>query len=331
MRALAKHLPSDPSGENAVAVRMFRRLDAARDLITAGPLRRRLRSHGDIPGWPAVAGEYVVGDASASVAVCTLSSRDLIEPVAALPGVAIAGRLITVNLGIERMLTNVIANPRIRALVLCGRDSPVFHTAQAIRALVENGVTPERRIIGAQGHWPVLANVSTAQIARFRDQITLIDAIGTGKLPLIRDHVSSAATRVAALPAVAFSQPPVEAQAQPEFKRIAAGGHREPVGYDPKGFFIISVDGVAGEIVCQHYSVDHAPAHEIRSHSAERILLGLLRAELVSKLSHAGYLGAELAKAESALRLGLVYEQDKALAAPRGLGRVSRYLPDKTL
>jgi tetrahydromethanopterin S-methyltransferase subunit A len=36
-----------------------------------------------------------------------------------------------------------------------------------------------------------------------------------------------------------------------------------------------------------------------------RAVLGLLREELVSQLSHAGYPGAELAKAESALRLGL--------------------------
>lgn len=51
------------------------------------------------------------------------------------------------------------------------------------------------------------------------------------------------------------------------------------------------------------------------------MLLGLLREGLVSQLSHAGYLGAELAKAEAALRLGssVRYEQDRALrqdAAP---------------
>ena len=43
------------------------------------------------------------------------------------------------------------------------------------------------------------------------------------------------------------------------------------------------------------------------------MLLGLLRERLVSQLSHAGYLGAELAKAEAALRLGLRYEQDQPL------------------
>lgn len=316
MRALAKRLPGDPSGENPLAVHLFRRLDAARDLLRAGPLRRRWQRHNGIPGWPVVAGEYHVGDATAAVAVCTLSSRDLIEPVSKLPGVAIAGRLVTVNLGIERLVINVVANPRIRAVVLCGKDSPVFHTAQAVRALVEHGVTPERRIIGAQGHWPVLGNLSAARIARFRAQVTLVDAIGTSALALLARRVAAAAERVAALPALSASSPAMEAPPQPRFERIAAGGHREPVGYDPRGFFIITLDPNAGEIVCQHYAVDHAPAHEIRARSGERILLGLLRADLVSRLSHAGYLGAELAKAETALRLGWRYEQDQPLARP---------------
>src|SRR5207245_2601021 len=44
-------------------------------------------------------------------------------------------------------------------------------------------------------------------------------------------------------------------------------------------------------------------------------LLGLIREGLVSQLSHAEYLGGELAKAEAALRLGVRvrYEQDRPL------------------
>jgi tetrahydromethanopterin S-methyltransferase subunit A len=65
--------------------------------------------------------------------------------------------------------------------------------------------------------------------------------------------------------------------------------------------------------VLHHYNPDHSPAHEIRGKSAEAILRAALRAQLVSQLSHAGYLGSELSKAESALRLGLYYEQDHPL------------------
>jgi tetrahydromethanopterin S-methyltransferase subunit A len=309
-------MPHESSGENPVAVRLFHRLDAARDLLQAGPVRRRLRRHGGLRAWPPEAGDYRVGDVTANVAVCTLSSRELIESVAALPGVAIAGRLITVNLGIERMVSNLVSNPRIRALLLCGKDSPVFHTAQALRALSENGVTAERRIIGAQGHWPVLANLSAAHIARFREQITLIDAVGISDLATIARRVEGATERIAAMPALPVSSSGRDAPGQPGFKRIAAGGHRASIAHDPHGFFVIALDPRAREIVCQHYSADHVPTHEVRSHSAERVLLALLRENLVSELSHAGYLGVELGKAETALRLGLRYEQDQALRKP---------------
>jgi tetrahydromethanopterin S-methyltransferase subunit A len=99
----------------------------------------------------------------------------------------------------------------------------------------------------------------------------------------------------------------------PRFVLIRPGGKREPLAYDPKGFFIITLDRTAGEIILRHYLPDNSLGHAMRSRSAEGMLLGLLREGLISQLSHAGYLGAELAKAEAALRLGLHYEQDQPL------------------
>jgi tetrahydromethanopterin S-methyltransferase subunit A len=101
----------------------------------------------------------------------------------------------------------------------------------------------------------------------------------------------------------------------PAFTPIRPGGKREPPAYDPKGFFIITLDRPAGEIVLRHYLPDNTPAHIMRSRSAEAMLLGLIREDLVTQMSHAGYLGVELAKAEAALRLGPRYEQDQPLRA----------------
>jgi tetrahydromethanopterin S-methyltransferase subunit A len=53
----------------------------------------------------------------------------------------------------------------------------------------------------------------------------------------------------------------------------------------------------------------------MRGTGAETMLAGLLREGLVSQPGHVGYLGAGLAKAETAMRLGLRYEQDKPLRA----------------
>ena len=79
-----------------------------------------------------VCGSSLVGDPQAPVAVCRLTSADLMAPLARLPGVAIAGRVYTPNLGIEQIVANVIANPAIRFLLVCGRDSPLFQPGQAL-------------------------------------------------------------------------------------------------------------------------------------------------------------------------------------------------------
>src|SRR5437899_4356418 len=98
-----------------------------------------------------------------------------------------------------------------------------------------------------------------------------------------------------------------------QFVSIRPGGQREPLAYDPKGYFVISLDREKEEIVLRHYLPDHTPAHEMRGRGATSMLLGLLREGLVTQLSHAGYLGEELAKAQTALQFGLRYDQDRPL------------------
>jgi hypothetical protein len=103
--------------------------------------------------------------------------------------------------------------------------------------------------------------------------------------------------------------PPPEEQ----FTPIRPGGIREPLLYDPKGYFVVMLDREQEQISMRHYLHDHTPAHEMRGRSAGPMLLGLLREGLVTQLSHAGYLGEELAKAEAALRFDLRYDQDRPL------------------
>ncbi len=68
--------------------------------------------------WPVIDGSYIVGDPAAPVAVCTLTSEDLLKPLATAPGVAIVGEVQTANQGIERIIINVTANLSIRFLLL---------------------------------------------------------------------------------------------------------------------------------------------------------------------------------------------------------------------
>jgi hypothetical protein len=83
--------------------------------------------------------------------------------------------------------------------------------------------------------------------------------------------------------------------------------------YDPKGYFVVTIEPEQKEVLLRHYLPDHTPVHEMRGRGATSMLLGLLRDGLVTQLSHAGYLGEELAKAQTALQFGLRYDQDRPL------------------
>ncbi len=268
--------------------------------------------------WPVIDGSYSVGDPAAPVAVCALTSDELIQPLVTVPGVAIAGEVQTANLGIERIILNVTANPSIRFLLLCGKESRLFQPGQTLSALLDNGIDPEGRIVGAQGYEPVLRNLPREQVDAFRRQVELADWTGEQELALLQERISGLAARNPGRFEPQWGHVGTTASAtdpRSSFLTIRPGGQREPLIYDPKGYFVITLDRAAGQIVLRHYLPDHTPAHEMRGRSAEPMLLGLLREGLVSQLSHAGYLGAELAKAEAALRLGssVRYEQDRVL------------------
>lgn len=296
-------------------VNVIRRLDILSDWLTAGSLRRMMRNRADGVIWPSVPGAYIVGDRTASVAVCTLTSNKLMAPVAALPGVAIVGRVYTANFGIEKLIANLTANPHIRFLVVCGKESPFFQVSQALQSLRLNGITPECHIIGAQGHLPQLSHIQSAHIECFRKQVEVVDYTGETDVSKLASKVRELTLRNPGQFMKAFPHlnRPGDGGAERGIKILRPGGHREPLAYDPKGFFIISLDRQRGEITVHHYLQDNTAAHILSGRNAEAILLGLLREGLISQMSHAGYLGAELAKSETALRLGLPYEQDQPL------------------
>src|SRR6266568_3028122 len=268
--------------------------------------------------WPVVDGSYSVGDPTAPIAICALTSDELIGPLAQVPGVAIAGQVQTANLGIERIILNVTANPSIRFLFLCGKESRLFRPGQTLGALFDNGIDPEGRVVGAQGYEPVLRNLPREQVDAFRQQIEFVDWMGEQDLTTLQEHISGLAARNPGRFEAHWGHSGAAASAsspRDRFLAIRPGGQREPLIYDPKGYFVITLDRAAGQIVLRHYLPDHTPAHEMRGRTAESMFLGLLREGLVSQLSHAGYLGTELAKAESALRLGVGvrHEQDRPL------------------
>ena len=123
--------------------------------------------------WPPVPGDFEVRDPSNCVAICTLGKKIEVDA-----DYAIIGTCKTENIGIERVIINVISNPKIRFLILAGPEVPGHLTGKSLCALYHNGVDREtRKIIDAEGAIPYIENVPLEGIDQFREQIELIEMI----------------------------------------------------------------------------------------------------------------------------------------------------------
>lgn len=91
--------------------------------------------------------------------------------------VAIYGPLKTENIGIEKIVANVISNPNIRYLVVCGEDIRGHRSGISLVALHKNGIDDQHRIIDAPGAIPYIENINSEAVERFRSQIKTINLI----------------------------------------------------------------------------------------------------------------------------------------------------------
>ncbi len=123
--------------------------------------------------WPPIPGDFEVRDPNACIAVCTTGKKIAVDAE-----YAIIGTCKTENIGIERILVNVVSNPNIRFFVLAGPEVPGHHTGQSLRCLYTNGVDEKtRKIVDAPGAIPYIENVPFEVIERFRKQVQLIDLL----------------------------------------------------------------------------------------------------------------------------------------------------------
>lgn len=134
-------------------------------------------------GYPPEEGRYLRGNDLSPVAVCAILAafdsaipRELNEMVVAGvdAGAAISGTLQTENVGLEKIVCNVVANPNIRYIVLCGRESPGHLPGESLLALKQNGIDDKKVIIGSEAPTPYLHNIPVELVDRFRSQIVSI-------------------------------------------------------------------------------------------------------------------------------------------------------------
>jgi tetrahydromethanopterin S-methyltransferase subunit A len=78
------------------------------------------------------------------------------------------------NIGLEKMICNIVGNPNIRYIVLCGRESVGHLPGESLLALKQNGVDERKQIIGSTAPTPYLHNIPLEVINRFREQVVTI-------------------------------------------------------------------------------------------------------------------------------------------------------------
>ncbi len=145
------------------------------------------------PSWPFVVGEYQVLDLAGHVAVSTLGSITLAQQLAeAKPqGLVIVGKTETENIGIDKIIKNIITNPRIQYLIVAGKETEGHLSGQTLLALAANGVDMHNRVIGSPSTRPVLRNVSAAAVEAFRAQVQVIDLVGCEDPDEIRARIEA--------------------------------------------------------------------------------------------------------------------------------------------
>ena len=169
----------------------------------------KVNPHSD---YPPEEGRYIRGNdfsPAAVVIILNCEAENIPRELEALvragveSGAALSGTVQTENIGFEKIVCNIVANPNIRYLILGGPESPGHSTGEALKALLSNGVDEKKRIIGTKAPHPVLFNVPMEFIERFRKQLTLVDLQFESDVELIRKAVWSC-----------FQESPVEFRGQ---------------------------------------------------------------------------------------------------------------------
>lgn len=150
------------------------------------------------PDYPPEEGCYLRGNDYSPVAVLVILRwiREETPPeieelvrVGVESGAALSGTLQTENIGLEKVICNIVANPNIRYLVVCGPESPGHLVGETILALMEHGIDERKRIIGTSAPTPYLFNIPTDWVERFRRQISVVDLVDEGRPEVIGEAV----------------------------------------------------------------------------------------------------------------------------------------------
>lgn len=144
-------------------------------------------------GWPIVQGDFHTGDIKSPIAVVTMGSH-LDEQAICNAGAAIAGSCKTENLGLEKVIANIISNPNIRFLLTCGTEVKGHLSGQSLIALHQGGIAGGK-IVGSKGAIPFIENLSAEHIKRFQEQVEVVDIMEAEDIGVISAKINELKAR----------------------------------------------------------------------------------------------------------------------------------------
>ena len=265
--------------------------------------------------WPSVVGDYSSfcdgKDSSCPVAVSTLSSVELADEISKNrpDGLCIVGKTETENIGIDKIVKNIVTNRTIKYLILVGKEVNGHFTGNTLLSLWKNGVDGNMKVVGANGKRPILRNVTTDEIEAFREQINVVDMIGCEDLEAIIEKIKEI---------VSCSQPQLcgchisnKKRTTPS-RNVIKAQKPEKVEMDKAGYFVIIPQREKKIITVEYYSYDNKLQKTIDGKEARSLYLTIIENKWITLLSHAAYLGKELEKAELSMKYGFKFVQDGA-------------------
>ena len=137
--------------------------------------------------------EVFFGNPRSSLAICTLSSINLIKDIAnssMLSKVALVGRLFSENKGIDSLIRYVISNKNLETILLCGKDTPGHRPGHSLLNLYKNGVDNQGRIVGSSSPDPILT-ITKSEILEFQKQVKLVDKIDETSISKIKLSINA--------------------------------------------------------------------------------------------------------------------------------------------
>lgn len=137
--------------------------------------------------------EIFFGESTSNIAICTLSSITLLKDIShsnIIKEIAVAGRLLSENKGIDSLIRSVISNEKINIIILCGKETIGHKSGESLLCLYKNGIDEDHKIIGSSSPHPILT-VTKNQVLKFQRQVQIINKIGETNISSLKDIVES--------------------------------------------------------------------------------------------------------------------------------------------